>query len=353
MSMLDTYRNNAQRKQQDINSLQKRKAAEMEKKYRISQKIMAAKSACSRTKSSQTIKSKLSEIDRLLKEQAQCEKTITDLTSRMVTKEKEYNQEIKRADAEEARLRKKQIEEDKKRQKESEAKLMKMAQDIERQRLQQSVLMEDIDALKRVPETVTVLFFATNPHDTSPLRLDEEVRGIQEMIRKSEHRDFINFESRWAVRPMDILQAINEVNPTVLHFSGHGAANGDLVLENTDGSAKLVSKESIAQVISTVCDQVRLVIFDACYSEEQAEATVKHIDAAIGMNMSIGDETAKVFMEQFYSSIGFGHSIKKAFEQAKANMTFEHIDEVDIPVLYTKENLDPSEMFIVKAPEIS
>ena len=36
------------------------------------------------------------------------------------------------------------------------------------------------------------------------MRLDEEARSIQEMIRKSEHRDSISFETRWAVRPSKI-----------------------------------------------------------------------------------------------------------------------------------------------------
>lgn len=32
---------------------------------------------------------------------------------------------------------------------------------------------------------------------------------IAEMIRKSENRDAACLESRWAVRPLDVLQAIN------------------------------------------------------------------------------------------------------------------------------------------------
>lgn len=39
------------------------------------------------------------------------------------------------------------------------------------------------------------------------------------MIRKSEHRDSVKLESRWATRTIDILQAINEVDPTIVHFS--------------------------------------------------------------------------------------------------------------------------------------
>lgn len=59
------------------------------------------------------------------------------------------------------------------------------------------------------------------------------------MIRKSEYRDTIKFESRWAVRTSDLLQAINEVNPDIIHFSGHGDDDGTLAFENPDGECKL------------------------------------------------------------------------------------------------------------------
>ena len=52
-----------------------------------------------------------------------------------------------------------------------------------------------------------------------------------------------------------------------------------------------------------------------------------HVDVAIGMNTSIGDEAALVFASQFYSSIGFGKSIKTAFDQAKAALMLEGIPE--------------------------
>ena len=48
---------------------------------------------------------------------------------------------------------------------------------------------------------------------------NEEARSIQQKIRMADYRDSIRFESRWATRSGDILQAINETNPTIVHFS--------------------------------------------------------------------------------------------------------------------------------------
>jgi hypothetical protein len=209
-------------------------------------------------------------------------------------------------------------------------------------------MQKDIDQLMYVPEKITVLFFATNPKGTSQLRLDEEARSIQEMIRKSKHRDSISFETRWAVRPLDILQAINEINPDVVHFSGHGAETGELVLENTDGSEKLVTKEAITQTIMSSSDKIHLLFFNACFSYEQAQEVVNYVDAAIGMTDAIGDEAACSFAAQFYSSLGFGFSIKKAFDQAKGIMMLESPAEADTPILYTKDDIDVDTLYIVR-----
>lgn len=87
-----------------------------------------------------------------------------------------------------------------------------------------------------------MLFLAANPLDQEQLRLDEEVRAIGEMIRKSEHRDAVRLESRWAVRPLDVLQAINECRPRVVHFSGHGSGQDEIVFRTTQATPSSPSR---------------------------------------------------------------------------------------------------------------
>lgn len=77
---------------------------------------------------------------------------------------------------------------------------------------------------------VKVLFLAadpqSDPQNYSPslrLMVDSEMREINDKVRASEHRDALEFISRWAVRADDLLQALNEVRPEVVHFSGHGS----------------------------------------------------------------------------------------------------------------------------------
>lgn len=347
MTLVDTYRNNVLRKKEEISKLNADLAKEQAKIAPLRKKILSAEDAINRTKNSTTTKSKLNEISRTNKSITDIEKKMGDIQKKITQKQKELSSAEKSYRNEEAREQKKILEAEKKRQKEAEMQMKSMVSAINQHTLQQNILSNEIKQLKNLPNKITVLFMASNPVDTSALRLDEEVRTIQEKIRLSEYRDSINFETRWAVRSSDILQAINETNPTIVHFSGHGSKSGDLVLENPNGSYKLVSKEIITAAMATASDTIRLVVFNACFSQSQAENIVTNIDSAIGMSTSIGDKAACVFAAQLYSSIGFGRSLKSSFDQAIVALSLADIPEENTPQLYSKNGIDLNEMFLV------
>ena len=208
--------------------------------------------------------------------------------------------------------------------------------------------LSTIQKLAQLPERIVVLFLAANPLDQQQLRLDEEVRAIADMIRKSQHRDAIKLESCWAVRPLDVLQAINEHSPRIIHFSGHGSDQDEIVFQDNSGETKFVSLEAIVQTMAAASGDIGLVFFNTCYSRNQAEAVVQHVDAAIGMNTSIGDEAARVFAAQFYSAVGFGLSVKRAFEQAKAALMLKNILEENTPELFVADGLDTDTLVLVR-----
>lgn len=200
-------------------------------------------------------------------------------------------------------------------------------------------------------DKLTILFLAANPQDTQKLALDQEVRSISEAIRKSEGRDGIEFFSRWAVQSLDILQAINETDPEIIHFSGHGSKKGEIVLDDGSGKTTLVSKEAMAAAVISASKKIRLIFFNACFSQQEAKAVVEKVEAAIGMNTEIGDEAAIVFAAQFYSSIGFGLNLQQSFDQAKAALLLKGISEADTPVLFVKEGLLAADIVMVAQEE--
>lgn len=148
---------------------------------------------------------------------------------------------------------------------------------------------------------------------------------------------------------MDVLQAMNELNPAIVHFSGHGTTADTLVLQDDQGRAKHVPLPGIVSAMAVGSENLKLVFFNTCHSFNQAEACINHIPAAIGMNRDVGDLPARYFAAQFYSSLGFGHSIHRAFHQAKALVAMEFPGEEAIPELYEQ---DDESLILVRPPDV-
>ncbi|MFD1000212.1 CHAT domain-containing protein [Ohtaekwangia kribbensis] len=348
MSTLDTYRRNVAHKMDELAKFQKNKATENSKLASISSKINTASRALQQTRNASSAASKQREISRYQQEYSTVEKRVADWDLKIARKQKELSDEQRKVAREEEKEQKKRNDELQRQSRSLDYEMNRISSTISRHEALHRDTQLRLEKLQQLPEKIVVLFLAANPQDQPQLRLDEEARSITEMIQKAKHRDAVKFETRWAIRSADVLQAINEVNPTVVHFSGHGTDDDQIVFQNPDGSAKLVSKEAIVQAMRTSSDNIRLVFFNTCYSRNQAEAVTKHIETAIGMNTSIGDEAARVFASQFYSSIGFGNSIQKSFDQAKALVMMEGIEEENTPELFVQDGLDPNDIIIVR-----
>jgi hypothetical protein len=166
----------------------------------------------------------------------------------------------------------------------------------------------------------TILILAANPNNTTHLRLDREVREIDDGLRRSNLRDRFQLEQRWAVQPRDLQQALLDVDPQIVHFSGHGDGEAGLVFQNVTGQAKRVSSAALSGLFKLFADRVECVVLNACYAEVQAEAIVQHINYVIGMKQAVQDQVAIAFAVGFYTGLGAGLSIAAAFEQGRQSI---------------------------------
>lgn len=186
-----------------------------------------------------------------------------------------------------------------------------------------------------------ILILTANPQNSDKLRLDEEVREIQEGLKRSRSRDQFELISKWAVRPDDLRRALLDHEPQIVHFSGHGAGKDGLVLENNAGQMKPVSAQSLARLFKLFQDKVECVLLNACYSEVQATAIHQHIDHVIGMSQSIGDRAAIEFAVGFYDGLGAGRSYADAFEFGLSAIDLEGIPETETPQLMQRHPSSP------------
>lgn len=349
---LSIYRNKVERLTKELADVDKRLALEREKLSALNKEIARILESLQRTKSKQQIGTKQNRLHSKQAKQLRIEKNIVQLQK----KKSEIITDLNRAldqlsKAEDRELKKKEYEDRKRRRAELDH-IRKISHEYQKQSELNKALSQQqyVIDLSKLPEKIAVLFLASNPHDneSTPLRLDQEIREITDRIRASEYRDSIQLISRWAVRSSDILQALNEHKPHIVHFSGHGSPSGEIVLETAEGTPKPVSKEAITSTMKTMSDNIRLIVFNSCFSSGQAEAVTQYVDAAIGMKDAISDEAAKIFSAQLYSSIGFGHSLQKAFDQAISALLLEGIPEDDTPELYVKDGLDANQIIFVR-----
>src|SRR4051812_447856 len=87
---------------------------------------------------------------------------------------------------------------------------------------------------KPAQDKVKVLFFAANPEGTGQLALGEEAREVDAKIRAAKHRDSLELVTRWAVQTNDLLQSLNQEEPAVVHFSGHGSKAEQIILQDNN-----------------------------------------------------------------------------------------------------------------------
>lgn len=178
-----------------------------------------------------------------------------------------------------------------------------------------------------------VLFLSSDPTNASRLRLGEEFREIQEKLQLAQLRDRFELHSMMSSRPVDISQALLDVNPNIVHFSGHGTSSGELCFEDQQGKAHPVSPSALASLFKQFIDKVDCVILNACYSEIQAKEIAKHINFVIGMNNTIGDKAAIAFAVGFYQALGAGRSFKESYEFGCVQIQLEGIPEDQTPVI--------------------
>jgi hypothetical protein len=219
----------------------------------------------------------------------------------------------------------------------------------------------------------TILFLAANPSDSTRLALDREARSIQRELESAGYRDCFEFETRWAVEPLDLLRELRKLKPTVVHFSGHGGPNAasrqqpaqaprrdivaapgaggseqphGLFFQGPDGGARFVSAQAIEQTFGAAGGSVRLVVLNACHSEVQADALLAHVDCVVGMSGAILDDAARSFSIGFYGGLGERESVAAAHKQGCAAISLEGLRDGDRPQLKVRAGIDAGKLVL-------
>ena len=172
--------------------------------------------------------------------------------------------------------------------------------------------------LVQLSRPLRVLVMSSDPRDAHRLRLAEERRELEHALAQSRFRGSLELHDVGSCRVQDIAFALDRYDPNILHFSGHGD-NSALCFEDDKGEAIDVDKSALADLLG---DQksLKLVIMNACYSSDQAQAIADAVGYAIGIEGSMLDTDSVAFSRAFYTALGNGRTFEEAFERARKIM---------------------------------
>ena len=162
-----------------------------------------------------------------------------------------------------------------------------------------------------------ILFLAANSV-TNPMDLEWELRAIHNNLRLSRERDRLAFKPVLAATIDEVMQAMLDDPPHIVHFSGHASPKG-IQLRNEAGLGHTVPTEALARLF-TLFDGVQCVVLNACWSETQAHAIRRHVPYVVGSRAVLHDETAAAFSTGFYKALGAGRNVPFAFEMGVARV---------------------------------
>jgi hypothetical protein len=224
----------------------------------------------------------------------------------------------------------------------------------------------------------TILFLAASPSEGGHAALEREARAIQKELESAGHRDCFEFETRWAVEPLDLLRELRKLRPTVVHFTGRGAPRpagapqpgptlrrdvfGDLSMaggeqqhglffRGADDDDQFVSAEAIGKTFGAAGSSVKLVVLNACYSESKAKALLAHVDCVLGMSGAIHKEAARTFAIGFYGGMGEREPVATAYEQGCAAISLQGLPDGDRPQLTVRAGVDATKLVLAADPQ--
>lgn len=184
---------------------------------------------------------------------------------------------------------------------------------------------------------VRILYLAASPSDQDRTRWEEGFHEIADACRRSKNASSFELMSRFAIRDRDIGQALFDLSPNIVQFSGHGLEGG-LYVESALGYRQPVAADGLVQLFGAAGESVDCVVLGACHSMSLARDLARHIDYAIGMDGEIDSRSMINFSIGLYQALGAGRSVDKAFDTGLATIAMQPYKSTDqlVPRLFRK-----------------
>ena len=166
-----------------------------------------------------------------------------------------------------------------------------------------------------------VMYVANNPADADPLQIEREINDLQERLEISAGSEPIILRTYSALELDRFAQAVSRAEPDVIHIAAHGE-DGAIVFAHRDRADVRVSGKQLASLLSVLPRRPKLVVLNACSSNEMAEELAQHggADFVIGTDAPISNSAARAMAAALYQSLANAASIERAVQIAGVHL---------------------------------
>ena len=190
-----------------------------------------------------------------------------------------------------------------------------------------------------------ILFLSANPWTTGRILVDEEAREIFERLQEGPHRDRFELHKHTATRAIDLQRLLLFHKPHIVHFSGHASKKHKIIFGGAPGRGKTVDQQGLVDVLGLYNRHLRLVVLNACFTKAHARSIAEVIDYSVGTDRRIGDKGSVAFAGAFYRALGFGKSIREAFNSAKADLVLTKMPRTQGIELFVRDGISETDQF--------
>lgn len=185
------------------------------------------------------------------------------------------------------------------------------------------------------PEFLKILFFESNPKGTAVLNISSELKKIKKVLKIAISSKLLSLTDFGSTSFEDFRENIDEQNPNVIHFSGHGSAKKKaLLMLDAFEEADYISATKLERFFASLSKEVTCVILNACSTASVGLKIAKHVKYVIAMRDEVENMTAKSFSKGFYSALAKGKTIDTAFKKGRDEIFYNDHPDENIPVLF-------------------
>lgn len=164
-----------------------------------------------------------------------------------------------------------------------------------------------------------ILFVASSPLDEQKLSVSREFQDLYDFIQSGTYKNVLDLHPLFDPSLDKLIEVIAEYKPHILHFAGHGVKKGIILTDKRENGIPLEHRDFLS-LLEKLPIHPKLIVLNACYTEQQAHNIAQSIGCAIGIKNEIADAIALKFANVFYKMIASECTIRNAFDISIINL---------------------------------